>query len=131
MATDAATPPIDKVVRSGRRSMLRRIIRMAGLILVMPRRSTNVRRYRPGDGGRIASAGARRTVAMMALSVPSTAVATVMPTLMAISHAGVTCGKLGNWNDSAYSPVNSPPSQSPKGTPISKPMMTIASTSFR
>ena len=44
IATAAATPPIDSAVRSGRRSMLRRIMRIAAPVCTQPRRSSSVRR---------------------------------------------------------------------------------------
>ena len=44
MATAAATPLIEMPVRSGRRSMLRMIMRSAGPMAWMPSRSSSVRR---------------------------------------------------------------------------------------
>ena len=60
-----------------------------------PMRSNTVRRYCPGAGGRMASAGVRRTVAAMALSVPSTAVITVSPRLTTSSHGAMRCSNTG------------------------------------
>ena len=79
----------------------------------------------------MASAGASRTVAAMALSVPSTAVVTESTPPTTTSHGAMRCSKLGKRKNSAYSCVNIVPSALPSPSPSTKPTATIASTSFR
>ena len=95
MATAAATPTMPIPVRRGRRSMLRRIIRSAGLSRVRPRRSATVGLNCPGADGRIASAGVSRTVARIADKVPATAVMAVMLPASATKFGETRCVKLG------------------------------------
>ena len=100
MATAAAVPPMVSSVRKGLRSMLRNTMRSAGGMRCTPRRSSVVRRYRPGAGGRMASAGARRTVAPTALSVPSSAVPPVTQAPTRISQGAMRCSNTGKKKNS-------------------------------
>ena len=133
MATDAATPPIDSAVRSGRRSMLRRIMRseVADAREAQPldqrapvapgrRRAHRLGRRQPHRGGDGVQRAEHRGGQRERRALTST------------SHGAMRCSKHGKRKNSAYSPVNSVPSQSPerdaeqRGRPA-----TMASTSFR
>ena len=111
--------------------MLRRIMRSPAGMRRTPRRSSTVRRYWPGADGRMASAGARRTVAPMALSVPSRAVVPVTPAPTRISQGAMRCSNTGKKKNSAYNPVSMVPSQLPSATPSASPTTTITATSLR
>ena len=131
MATAAATPAIESPVRSGRRSIVRTIMRRAGGMAWMPRRSSRVGPKRPGAGGRMASAGGRRTVATMAFSVPTIAVARLMPPLVTSNQGAMRWSKAGKRKNSAYSAVNIVPRRSPMRTPSAMPNATTRTTSLR
>ena len=67
----------------------------------------------------------------MALSVPATAVATVMPMLTSSSQGAMWCSKRGKKKNSAYSAVKKVPSCLPTATPSTRPAATISITSAR
>jgi len=67
----------------------------------------------------------------MALSVPSTAVASVSASATSSSPGAMRCSKLGKRKNSAYSRVSIVPIVSPSPMPSTKPTATIASTIFR
>jgi hypothetical protein len=81
IAMATAMPTIVRPVRTRRRSMVRKIMRIAGDNQCRrPSRSASIGRYTPGAGGRMASAGASRTVAWIACQVASTAASSATPT---------------------------------------------------
>jgi hypothetical protein len=86
-----AMPAVVDSARSGRRSMLRIVIRIAGdHTRPQPRRSKSVGRYRPGDGGRIASAGTIVTARRTAEYVPANAAPIVTADATTTTQAGNT-----------------------------------------
>ena len=131
MAMEAAMPKMVSRVRSGRRCMVRRTMRTAGLKKSRrPQVSTKLGRKRPGAGGRMASAGASCTVAAIARQVAPRAATRVMAVAAIASSGRTRWRSSGKRNTSAYSPENQLPSQAPTPMPISTPRMTMSSTSL-
>ena len=80
MAVAEAMPSVPSSARTGRRPRLRSAIRADGeREAPRPARSSRVRRKWPGAGGRMASAGGRRTAWPMAPAAPTSAAARASP----------------------------------------------------
>ena len=100
--------------RSGRRSMLRRVIRIAGLrSRSRPARSASVGRYRAGAGGRIASAGASRTAVRTARQRAADRRRQRDGRAPQRHAGGISKRYDGKWKNSAYRPVTASPNQKP------------------
>ena len=97
MATAAAMPMTDVAARTGCRPTLRRIMRTgADSKRASPARSSQLRRYRAGGSGRIASAGGSAATRRTAFSAPSAEATKLTVTPPATTPGGSRYCSVGN-----------------------------------